>query len=295
MSLDVLRSILLGLLVVLLAGTAFVVGRVTGGGGKAARSGADVVHVSAENRAKSAALVESALAERFVGRHREALDHLREARQLDPNLRGVEYQIGLTHLDLGEHDLAVSAAERSIEREEETANARVLAAMAMMRRAPAAAMTAVERAKILEYLGQARSDDPLSPAPPYALGEYYRAVGDPQAAGEAYQRALERTAKMDNVLICTVKAGLAGIRLDSRREGAPFRASRVAGVIPPEQLFFGAADALLRGDTSSARALLEEARQRLPADVYRALLQDTFFQDYIPPGLLDESGTSPQG
>jgi hypothetical protein len=100
---------------------------------------------------------------------------------------------------------------------------------------------------------------------------------------------------MDNVLICTVKAGLAGIRLDSRREGAPFRASRVAGVIPPEQLFFGAADALLRGDTSSARALLEEARQRLPADVYRALLQDTFFQDYIPPGLLDESGTSPQG
>jgi tetratricopeptide (TPR) repeat protein len=294
MSLDLLRSILLGLLVLVLAAAAFVAGRMAGRAGSAA-SGGVVVEAGPQARAEAAGLVEAALSERFVGKHREALDHLRRARQINPNLRGVEYQIGLTHLDLGELDLAMASALRSIERGEETANARVLAAMSLLRRAPASGLTAEERGKIGELLAEARADDPLSPAPPYALGEFLRATGDPQGAAEAYRKALERTAKMDNVLISTVKAGLAGLRLDRGGDTPPFRPSRIAGVIPPEQLFFGAADALLRGDTSSARSLLEEARARLPAGVYRALLQDTFFQDYLPGGLLEEQVSSPQG
>ena len=59
---------------------------------------------------------------------------------------------------------------------------------------------------------------------------------------------------------------------------------------PPEQLFFGAADALLRGDRDQAAGYLRTVRERIPEPVFKALLQDSFFQDYLVPGLLEETG-----
>jgi hypothetical protein len=63
----------------------------------------------------------------------------------------------------------------------------------------------------------------------------------------------------------------------------------INGVWPPEQLFFGAADALLRGDNAAAAEFLGEARTRLPEEVFQAMLQDSFFQDYLDPSILADA------
>lgn len=112
---------------------------------------------------------------------------------------------------------------------------------------------------------------------------------------EAYRKALQRVAKSDGVIISTVKAGLAGLRMNQQTSGPPLSTPRVAGVSPPEQLFFAAADALLRGDTPAALGFLREARGRVSDPVYKALLQDSFFQDYLPTGIQDLQTTTPQG
>jgi hypothetical protein len=59
----------------------------------------------------------------------------------------------------------------------------------------------------------------------------------------------------------------------------------VNGIYPPEQLFFGAADALLRGDQGLAADYLRQGRERLPEPLFEALMQDSFFQDYLPDGM----------
>jgi hypothetical protein len=60
-------------------------------------------------------------------------------------------------------------------------------------------------------------------------------------------------------------------------------------------LFFAAADALLRGDQQAALGFLREAQGRVSDPVYKALLQDSFFQDYLPSRSLELQTTPPQG
>jgi hypothetical protein len=64
-------------------------------------------------------------------------------------------------------------------------------------------------------------------------------------------------------------------------------------VLPPEQLFFGAADALLRRDPEVAAGCLREVRTQLPEDLFEALLQDSFFHDHLPAGILADPRESP--
>lgn len=288
MWMGVLRAVLYGMVVLSLAAAAFFAGAIT------ARQTAKpppveiAEEVPAEDRAAAAALLEEALAARFAGRHREALARLEEARAFHPAMRGLEYQFALTSLDLGEFGPAGDHARRSVDRDEETGNAQALLGLILLEKSRRDGTVAAHGGEILARLQASRETDPLNPMPLYVMGEYYRSAGAPELAVDAYRRALERVSKTDSHLVTTVKAGLAGLRLNHRDGDPPLKLLEINGVLPPEQLFFGAADALLRGDNTAAAGFLDQARQRLPDEVFQALLQDSFFQDYLDRGILTD-------
>jgi tetratricopeptide (TPR) repeat protein len=285
MWLDVLRAILYGLLVLMLAGIAFV------GGVFVAKKTSEEPFVPAaqevpsEKRQMARDFVEAALAERFAGRHAEALSFLQHAREQDGTLRGLDYQFALTHLDLQDFEAARSAAQASLAKDEETSNAHALTALIALEQARAGGSAEAVRGEVLQSVGRSRETDPLNPMPHYVLAEFYRFAGQPEPAVEAYRRALERVSKSDSIMVSTVKAGLAGLRLHHEEGSPPLKLQSINGIYPPEQLFFGAADALLRGDQVAALDYLRQARERLPAALFEALMQDSFFQDYLPGGI----------
>ncbi len=288
MWLKLLRSVLYGLVVVLLAGIAMVAGIIIAKKTEKAPPLEIVNQLPPEQRAAAKSFLEQALAARLAGNHREALARLEDVRAQDMAMRGLAYQFALTYLDLGEYELADNAARLSVDNGDEISNAQALRGWILLEKARADGTVAAQGAGILTLLEEARVTDPLNPMPFYIMGEYYRADGRPALAVDAYQRALERVSKTDSFLVTTVKAGLAGLRLDHRADNPPLKLNVINGVLPPEQLFFGAADALLRGDNAAAAGFLGEARTRLPEEVFQALLQDSLFQDYLDPSILTE-------
>jgi len=60
--------------------------------------------------------------------------------------------------------------------------------------------------------------------------------------------------------------------------------------IPPEELFFAAAQALLKDDRIAAQAFLDRAEKVVRPEIFSALLKDSFFQDYLP----KDTTTDPQ-
>jgi tetratricopeptide (TPR) repeat protein len=285
--LPILRTVLYGMLVLMLAVMAFA------GGVFVARRMAKpseplpVVEVPAERRTAARGFVEAALAARFAGRSVQALEYLEEARRQDGTMRGLDYQFALTHLELRNFAEARTVAQRSVDKDEETANAHALLGLIAFERALDSGAVESAREEILDAIKASRATDPLNPMPFYVLAEFHRAAGEPEAAVEAYRKALERVSKTDGIMVSTVKAGLAGLRLHYEPGSPTLKLQKINGIYPPEQLFFGAADALLRGDRERADDYLRQAKERLPTPLFDALLQDSFFQDY----LTDDIGT----
>lgn len=295
MWLEVLRAVLYGLVVLMLAGIAFVAGVFTAKKLEKPPPLVFVEEVPAEDRAAARELLEEALGARFRGAHREASAKLEEARRLHAGMRGLDYQFALTYLDLDDYAAAEESARRSVTKDEETSNAQALRGLILLEKSRAAGTVGEAGPEILARLQESRETDPLNPMPLYVMAEFYRADGRPELAVDAYRRALERVSKTDSFLVTTVKAGLAGLRLNYRDGDPPLKLQEINGVLPPEQLFFGAADALLRGDRKAAAGYLEEVRTRMPEKVFQALLQDSFFQDYLAPGILnDPQPSAPQ-
>lgn len=278
------------MLAVVLVAAAFVAGAAVGRKSAASHFVPGPAEVSAQNRERARGFAEAALAARFAGREREALGYFEEAKRNDPGLRGLDYQRGLTLLGLGEFEEAESAARRSLANGEEVANAHALLALILLEGARAKGAVAETGGVIEAEIAEARLADPLNPMPFYVLAEYLRAAGRPEAAVDAYQRALERVSKSDSILISTVKAGLAGMRLNFSPSSPRYKVQEVNGTAPPEQLYFAAADALLRGEQETATAYLERVRGRVPPEVFKALLQDSFFQDYLAGAIVSDPG-----
>ena len=291
MWLEALRLFLYGLVVLSLAGIAFVAGVFTAKKLEKPPMVKIVDEVPSADRQAARDAVEAALAARFTGSNREALGHLEDARRLYPAKRGLAYQFGLTYLDLGDYEQAEASAKRSVERDEETSNAQALRGLILLQKARAEGQVAAQEPEIMARLRESRETDPLNPMPLYIMGEAYRAAGRPELAVDPYRRALERVSKTDSYLVTTVKAGLAGLRLNHKQSDPPLKLQEINGVLPPEQLFFGAADALLRGDKAAASGYLAEARTRMPAKTFEALLQDSFFQDYLDASIVNDPQT----
>jgi len=288
MWLEKLRAILYGLVVAMLAGVAFVAGVIVAKKTEPPPSAVFEEKVSVADRNAARELFEEALAARFSGNHSEALRCLEAARARDATMSGLDYQLARTYFDLTDFAQADALARRSIERNQQTSNAYALRGFILLEQARAAGNVAEQGPEILSRLRESRFTDPLNPMPLYVMGEFYRADGRPELAADAYRRALERVSKTDSFLVSAVKAGVSGLRLNYREGDPPLKLQEINGVLPPEQLFFGAADALLRGDSPTAARYLQEARTRLPEEIFHALLQDSFFQDYLPPGILND-------
>lgn len=284
-----LRYTVFSVLALILAAVMFAAGVFTGRLTEQTKEPPPVIEVPLSQQEQARAFVEAALASRYAQRHTEALGHLEEARRLFPLMRGLDYQFALTYVDLGEYDDALLAAQRSIEKKEEIGNAHSLIALATIEKAQKQGSLELVEEVVITRLDDARAADPLNSMPYYVLAEFHRMRGRPEAALLAYQRALERVSKTDSVLFSTVKAGLAGLRLHHGPDSPPYKVLEINGVIAPEQLFFGAADCLLRGDQQQASVYLREAKARLPEDTFNTLLQDSFFQDYLPAGILNDS------
>ncbi len=276
-----LRKILLAMAALMVAGVLFVAGAWAGKKFTEKPAPVETEEVSPGASAKARAFVEAALSSRFNGNHREALRLLDEARRYDSNLRGLDYQFGLTQLDLADYPAAEASAKRSVARGEETGNAHALLALVALESARAAGNPAASEKAVLASVGNSREADPLNPAPHYVLAEFYRATGRPGLAVESYRKAFERASSSDSILVATIKVGLSGLRLDHSASSPPYEPQVVDGETPPEQLVFGAADAVLRGDKDKAVAYLKRARQRIPGPVFQALLKDPLFEDYL--------------
>ncbi len=249
--------------------------------------------VSPGASAKARTFVEAALSSRFHGNHREALQLLEEARRHDSTLRGLDYQFGLTHLDLADYPAAEAAAKHSVARGEETGNAYALLALVALESAHAAGNPAAAEQAVLASVGNSRKADPLNPAPHYVLAEFYRATGRPGLAVESYRKAFERASSSDSILVATIKAGLSGLRLDHSASSPPYVPQVVGGETPPEQLVFGAADAVLRGDKAKAVAYLKRVQGKIPGPVFQALLTDPLFEDYLAQGTISSETDPP--
>lgn len=238
------------------------------------------------NRAKE--LIEEALAARFEGDNAKAIRLFGEADALDGSLRGLDYQRGLSFLFSGDFPNAEAAANASLAEGQEEANARALLIMCAAGRVRAGETT--DPKQVGEWFREARAKDPLSSFVHYAMGEYNRAVGQPRDAVENYRMALERVSAADSFLVATVKAGLSKIRLRQNHDPKGLMPSLDDPSIPPEELFFAAAQALLKDDRIAAQAFLDRAEKVVRPEIFSALLKDSFFQDYLP----KDTTTDPQ-
>ena len=289
-------KVLFWLAVLCAAAAAFLAGAIVAKRTASIPAAAPVVDVPVAQRDEAVGAAEQAFAARFEGKHQEALEKFREARRLDSSLKGLDYQMGLTQLHLGEFDAAEISARRSLHIGEEKSNSHALLALIALEKAKAAGRPESARNDVESNVQSAREADPLNSMPLYVLGEYYSAAGQPAEAARAYQMALERVSKSDSILISTVKVGLTGLQLDHKPDSPPYKIQEINGMRLPDQLVIAAADALLRGDKQGAAALLAEARGRIPAPVFKALLQDPLFQDYAVgdlPGISGESHPQP--
>lgn len=280
MWLTILRRILLSMALVLLAGATFLAGVLA-----AARTSQrdtrplELPTTGAEQARQARALAEQALAARFVGDHDKALGLFDQAASADPQLRGLHLQRGLTQYFAGRFAEAETAACSSLAAKEETADAYAL--MVLCAASRAAAGEATDKVQIDEWTEKSRGADPLSSFIHYARGEYARATGESGAAIEYYRKALERVPPTDCFLASTVKAGLSGLRLRQASDPKPFMPLLSDQNIPPEWLFFAAAQALLDGDPQAASAWLARAKGVVRPEIFSALLKDSFFQDYL--------------
>jgi len=265
---------------VLLAGAAFLAGVLA-----AARTSQrdtrplELPTTGAEQARQARALAEQALAARFGGDHDKAIGLFDQAAAVDPQFRGLHLQRGLTQYFAGRFAEAETAARASLAAKEETADAYALLVLCAAARAGAGEAT--DKAQIDEWTEESRGADPLSSFIHYARGEYARAIGEPREAVEYYRKALERVPPTDCFLASTVKAGLSGLRLRQPSDPKPFMPSLSDENVPPEWLFFAAAQALLDGDPETARAWLVRAKGTVRPEIFSALLKDSFFQDYL--------------
>lgn len=280
MWLKILRRILTVFGFVLLVGTAFIAGGLVARFNSPDTRPKEFSPATAENARRARALAEEALAARFAGDYGKALALFDEAASADPLLAGVDLQKGFTHLFAGRFAEAEAAAQASLARNEQESDAHALLVMCAAGRANAGEST--DQAQVAVWADKARAADPLSSFVHFAQGEYARATGHPQDAVEHYRRALERVSPTDSSLVSTVKAGLSGLRLREVSDPKPVMPALSDQNVPPEWLFFAAAQALLDGDAKSAKAFLVRAKGVLRPDVFAALLKDSFFQDHLP-------------
>ena len=280
MWLGVLRTVLYSLAAIMVCAAAFVAGIVVARQTTKPPRPLELPVTPTEQVMLAKELVEEALAARFEGENAEAIRLFDEAAALDSSLKGLDYQRGLSLLFTGDFASAEAAANASLGKGEEMANARALLVMCAAGRARAGETT--DPKQVEEWFRNARAKDPLSSFVHYAMGEYNRAIGQPRAAVENYRKALERVSAADSFLVATVKAGLSKLRLRQASDPKPVMPSIEDPAVPPEWLFFAAAQALLEEDPSTAQAFLDRAEKVIRPEIFSALLKDSFFQDYLP-------------
>ncbi len=241
-----------------------------------------VSSVSPERQQLARDLAEAAFSAGFAGEWDRAIELFKQARETDPDLRGIDLQLARCEYERGDYAAAEVFAQRSLDREESECSSHLLLARAALAKAQQAGSLNLALEPVMARLEMARRADPTNPEPFFHLAEVHRLKGQPAEALLAYQRAVERLPGTDNLFIATVKAGLSGLRLHAGDEARPVLTVPESGPVPPEQLYFAAADALLRNKVEEGEALLQRVRPHVPAGTFQALLKDSFFLDYLP-------------
>ena len=129
MSLQKFRLAFYGIIVLVVAVVAFFVGAFVSKKRVEAKAATAYLAVSPEEVEASRGFVAAALASRFISEHPAALESLRRARDQNPSMTGLDYQLALTYLDLADFDSAAGAAQRSVANSEELGNAYALLAL----------------------------------------------------------------------------------------------------------------------------------------------------------------------
>jgi hypothetical protein len=148
----------------------------------AARSQAAAQVATAQQKADALRLMDEALKAKYEERYDDALRSVADARHADPGIRGVDYISGEIGLQRGKSAAIAIAAQASIRRGENTADAKLLLALHawMSRGQPERAAQA--GAIATQILEEASTEDLSSGEVRFFLGDLQRLLGQPASA-----------------------------------------------------------------------------------------------------------------
>ena len=213
-------------------------------------------------------VLEQAINAQLKGEVVKARELYEEALRLQPNLKGVDYQLGV--LAYQERDYA--RARVHLER----------AAVGTQAMASASGLLGVIAAQEQRYddafaaFARAAELAPGDAQPFFNWGEALREAGRPAEAVEQFRKAVQR--RPDDPLF-TLKLNLARIQ-SGQTEAVAAEAAQQLQLDPPtgDWLMVGAALAIERGDVARAKQLLGQAREAMGRTLFIGMLQDEVFQ-----------------
>lgn len=210
--------------------------------------------------------IQSQLQQDFPG----ARAHYEAARKLDPELKGIDYQLAVVAFNENDLAAAKTMAEKSIASAQEVSACHLLLGV-MAGQAKDYPLSVSEFEKAAEA-------NPANPNPYYNLSETYREQGDPKKAIEALRKAMQRNPADP---LYPLKLRLARIEAGEdesldKETSEQLRLPSPAG----DWLLTAAAIALKRGFYPEAASLLDQSRQAMQSVLFFAMLQDPVFLKY---------------
>jgi hypothetical protein len=164
---------------------------------------------TAQQKTDALRLMDEAVKAKYEERYDDALRAVADARHADPWIRGVDYISGEIALQRGESDDVTSAAQESIRRGENTANATLLLALDAWISRGQPERAAQAGAIATQMLEEACTEDLSSGAVRFFLGDLQRLLGQPALAHRSLLAGAARLSPWSSGQVILAKMQLA--------------------------------------------------------------------------------------
>lgn len=252
--------------------------------------------ISEEGKPKNQEALERlarALQEQNTGRYEEAYASYHEALKLDPDLRGVECQLGIASFQTGDHEKARRHLNRSIEEGEEIVASRLLLGV-MLAKEKNYAEAEEEFLEVLELA-------PAEAQAHYNLGEMFREQGRFEEAILRHRQAVLTNPQEPlfafKLRLTRIQAGeMQAVETETREQ-------LLLATPTGDWLMTAAAVNLKRAEWKEAAKMLAYAAGAMQPQMFFAMLQDPIFtahagrpelQPFYQVEIMDASGSGDQ-
>jgi tetratricopeptide (TPR) repeat protein len=255
-------------------------------GQKAARS-EDASHKNAAQESEFASpdsevLLDKAFGEMGQGDYRQAMEDFQKVQDNQPALTGLDYLIAESAYRAGEEEIAREKAASAISKDESADNARVLIALMNLNKTGRLQQEETQFAdpKVtaeteIHHFAAAHPSD----ARIYILwGDLLRAEGSYRTAGDMFHKGVLRASPEEARELLSAKEQLARLQNDPAST-VPSLSGLTA--MTAEQSLAAALTALQQHKSEDAAAFMERARDLYSPEVFRELMEDAAFTDYL--------------